>query len=90
MRVISFSMIRDSNNHLLAKLDGGTVRNSNNSVLGYINNDGTVRNSNNSVLGRVYDDGTVRNSNNSVIGYARGVPMRYAALYFFFNFFEYN
>ena len=29
----------------------------------------------------------IRNSNNSLIGYARGVPMRYAALYFFFNLF---
>jgi hypothetical protein len=46
-----------------------------------------VRNSNNSVLGRVCADGTVRNSNNSVIGYAKDVPVRYAALYFFFKVF---
>ena len=45
----------------------------------------TIRNSNNSVLGRVNSDGTVRNANNSVMGYAKDVPMRYAAIYFFFN-----
>lgn len=48
--------------------------------------DGTVRNSNNSLLGKVEGDGTVRDSNNHSIGYARGVPMRYAAVYFFFHF----
>ena len=41
----------------------------------------------NSVLGRIATDGTVRNSNNSVIGYAKGIPTKYAALYFFFRVF---
>ena len=84
-RINSNGDIKDPNNRLIAKIDDNTVRNSNNSVLGYINNDGTVKNSNLSVLGRVYSDGTVRNANNSVIGYAKGVPMKYAAIYFFFN-----
>lgn len=48
----------------------------------------TIRNSSNSYLGKVYQDGTVRNSSNSVIGYAKDVPVRYAALYFFFDFFD--
>jgi hypothetical protein len=39
-------------------------------------------------MGRVNDDGTVRDSNNHLLGYAKGVPMKYAALYFFFNLFE--
>ena len=51
-----------------------------------IEGNGTVRNSNNSLLGKVEGDGTVRDSNNHAIGYARGVPMRYAAVYFFFHF----
>ena len=51
-----------------------------------IEGNGTVRNSNNSLLGKVEGDGTVRDSNNHSIGYARGVPMRYAAVYFFFHF----
>ena len=62
-----------------------TIRNSSNSTVGKIESDGTIRNSSNSYMGKVEQDGTVRNSSNSTIGYARGVPMRYAALYFFFN-----
>jgi len=30
----------------------------------------------------------VRNSSNSCIGYAKGVPVRYAAVFFFFDFFK--
>ena len=76
--------IRDSNNHLLGRIgSSGDVRNSNNSYLGKIEGNGIVRNSNNSLLGKVERDGTVRDSNNHVIGYARGVPMRYAAVYFY-------
>ena len=37
---------------------------------------------------KVCSDGTVRNSNNATIGYAKGVPVRYAALFFFFDFFK--
>ena len=65
-----------------------TIRNSNNSTLATISSSGEVRNSSGSLVGRVNSDGTVRNSNNSVIGYAKGVPMKYAALYFFFNLFK--
>ena len=84
-KINSNGEIRDSNNHYLGKIDGRTVRNSNNSTLGYIESDGTVRNSSNSLLGRIYDDGSVRDSNNHCIGYAKGVPMKYAAIFFFFN-----
>ena len=78
--------IRDSSNRLIGKISSnGEVRNSSNSYIGKIESDGTVRNSSNSYMGKVESDGTVRNSSNSTIGYARGVPMRYAALYFFFN-----
>ena len=78
--------IRNSSNSTVGKIESdGTIRNSSNSYIGKIESDGTVRNSSNSYMGKVETDGTVRNSSNSTIGYARGVPMRYAALYFFFN-----
>ena len=87
-KISSNGDIRDSNNHLLGKIESdGVIRNSNNSYLGKVESNGVVRNSNNSTLGKVESDGTVRDSNNHTIGYAKGVPMRYAALYFFFNFF---
>ena len=47
----------------------------------------TIRNSSNSMIARIESDGTVRNSSNSAIGYAKDVPVQYAALYFFFDFF---
>ena len=87
-RINSNGEIRDSNNHLLGKIgSNGDVRNSNNSYLGKVESNGVVRNSNNSTLGKVEADGTVRDCNNHTIGYARGVPMKYAAVFFFFNFF---
>ena len=87
-RICSNGEIRDTSNRLLGKVsDDGTVRDSNNSYLGKIESDGTVRDRNNSCMGRVYQDGTVRNNNNSTIGYAKDVPVRYAAIYFFFDFF---
>lgn len=80
--------IRNNNNSTVAKIDNdGTVRNSNNSVIGRISSNGDIRDSNNHYLGKIESDGTVRDSNNHTIGYAKGVPMKYAAVYFFFGFF---
>ena len=64
------------------------LRNGNNSTIGKIESDGTVRNSSNSTIGKIDKDGTVRNANNSTIGYAKGVNIRYAAVFFFFDFFK--
>ena len=64
------------------------LRNSSNSFIGKIESDGTVRNSSNSTVGKIEKDGTIRNSSNSAIGYAKGVPVKYAALFFFFDFFK--
>ena len=64
------------------------LRNANNSFIGKIESDGTVRNSSNSTIGKIESDGTVRNGSNSTIGYAKGVPVRYAAVFFFFDFFK--
>ena len=65
-----------------------TVRNANNASIATIESDGTVRDQSNRTLGKVESDGTVRDSSNRTPGTAKGVPMRYAALYFFFDFFR--
>ena len=65
----------------------GDIRDHNHSYLGKVESNGTVRNRNNSYLGKVENDGTVRDNNHRVMGYAKGVPVRYAAVFFFFNFF---
>ena len=64
-----------------------TLRSSGNSYLGKIERDGTIRNSSNSYMGKIESDGTVRNSSNSCIGKVENVDRRWAALFFFFDFF---
>lgn len=66
-------------------VEAQTIRNSNNSTLATVGSDGTIRNSSNSVIARISSNGDIRDSNNHTIGYAQGVPIKYAAVYFFFN-----
>ena len=88
-RIESNGTIRDNSNRFIGKIeDDGTIRDRNNSYLGKVESNGTVRNPSNSVLGKVESDGTVRDRNNHTLGTARGVPMRVAAIYFFFGFFR--
>lgn len=78
--------IRDRNNSTVGRIDSnGTLRDRNNSTIGRVDSDGTVRDRNNSTMGRISSDGTVRDRNNSTIGYARNVPVKYAAVWFFFG-----
>ena len=63
------------------------MRNANNSRIGKVESDGTVRNANNSRVGKIESDGTVRDANNSRMGSASGVNKKYAAAFFFFDFF---
>ena len=53
--------------------------------IGKIESDGTVRDKSSFVVGKVASDGTVRDASNRIIGHAKGVPVRYAALFFFFD-----
>ncbi len=47
----------------------------------------TIRNANNVQVGKIESDGTVRDANNSRMGSASGVNKKYAAAFFFFDFF---
>ncbi len=81
--------VRDGSNRSIGKIESdGTVRDRSNRSIGKIESDGTVRDSSNRSIGKVESDGTVRDSSNRTLGTAKGVPMRYAALYFFFDFFR--
>ena len=76
----------DNSNRYLGKVESdGTVRDRNHAFRGKIESNGTVRGQNNFMLGKVDSDGAVRDTSNRIIGYAKGVPMQYAALYFFFE-----
>ena len=89
-KIESDGTIRDKYNMLVGKVEtNGAVRDKNNMTIGRIESDGTVRDRNNMMMGRIGADGTVRNRDNMTIGYARGVPMAYATVFFFFNLFVY-
>ena len=54
-------------------------------TVGYIKNDGTVQDSSYRTIGHVKSDGTVQDSNYRTIGHASGIPMKWAAFFFFFS-----
>ena len=53
-------------------------------VVAHIKSDGTIQDSSYRIIGHVKSDGTVQDSSYRIIGHAKGIPMRWAALYFFF------
>ena len=78
--------LRNSSHAVVAKIErDGTVRDKSNFRIGKIESDGTVRDKSSFVVGKVASDGTVRDASNRIIGHAKGVPVRYAALFFFFD-----
>ena len=73
----------------MGKIDSdGTVRNASNQTPRKIASDGTVRNASNASLGRV-DNGSVRNASNVSIGRTdSNVKKEWAAVFYFFKFFQ--
>ena len=63
----------------------GTIQNSNYSTIGHIKSDGTVQDGNYRTVAYLKDNGTVQDSSYRTIGYAEGIPVRWAAYYFFFR-----
>ena len=78
--------IQDASYRVVGHLKSdGTVQDASYRVVGHIKSDGTVQDSSYRVIGHVKSDGTVQDSSYRVIGHTKGVPMRWAALYFFFR-----
>ena len=44
-----------------------------------------LRDRNYATVGRIDSDGTVRDRNYATMGYAKGVPQKWAAVFFFFD-----
>jgi hypothetical protein len=65
--------------------EDGTIENEAHSVVGYVQNDGTILDKDKKVLGYI-KEGVVTGGNNETIGYAKGVPVKWAAVYYFFLF----
>ena len=60
-----------------------TVQDASYRIVGHIKSDGTVQDSSYRIIGHVKSDGTVQDASYRIIGHTKGVPMRWAALYFF-------
>ena len=63
----------------------GTVQDESYRTVGHIKDDGTVKDSNYRTIGHVKSDGTVQDSSFKTIGHAGGIPMKWAAFFFFFS-----
>ena len=50
--------------------------------------DGTIIDKNNMMVGKVEFGGTVRDRNKMTIGYAKDIPVKQTAVFFFFNMFD--
>ena len=60
------------------------VTNSSYQTVAHIKSDGTIQDASYRTIGHIKDDGTVQDSNYRTIGHAEGIPMAWAAWYFFF------
>ena len=81
--------VRNASYTRIGQIDNdGTVRNASYTRIGQVDNDGTVRNASYTRIGQIDNDGTVRNASYTKIGTAKGVRKRWAAAFFFFNFFK--
>ena len=62
-----------------------TIRSSSYQTVAHIKSDGTIQDGSYRTIGHVKSDGTVQDSNYRTIGHADGIPLKWAAFYFFFS-----
>ena len=62
-----------------------TVQDASYRIVGHIKSDGTIQDASYRIIGHVKSDGTVQDASYRIIGHAKGIPMPWAALYFFFR-----
>ena len=85
----SDGIIKNRNYMTVGKIErDGIIRDHSYMMIGKVERNGEVKDRNYMRIGRVRPDGTVANSNNMTIGYAKGIPVTYAAVFFFFKLFE--
>ena len=78
--------IKDASYRTVAHIKSdGTVQDSGYRTIGHIKSDGTVQDSGYRTIGHIKSDGTVQDASYHTIGHASGIPLRWAALYFFFS-----
>lgn len=75
---------------LLALLLGGSlyaqqITNASYQTVAHISSDGTIQDASYRTIGHIRDDGTVMDASYHTIGHAKGIPLYWTALYFFFS-----
>ena len=79
-------MVQDAGYRVVAHIKSdGTIQDASYRIIGHIKSDGTIQDESYRIVGHVKSDGTVQDASYRVIGHAKGIPMRWAALYFFFR-----
>lgn len=68
-----------------AAVSAQTVKNASYQTLAHIKSDGTIQDASYRTIGHVKNDGTVQDASYRTIGHANGIPLRWAAFYFFFS-----
>lgn len=77
--------LKDSNYRTTGHIkQDGTIQDSNYRTVGHVKSDGTIQDSNYRTVGHIRNDGTVQDSNYRTIGHAKGVPVTWGAVLFFF------
>ena len=54
-------------------------------TVGHIKDDGTIQDNSYRTVGHIKSDGTVQDASYRTIGHAKGIPLYWAAFYFFFR-----
>ena len=62
-----------------------TVTDSSYRIVAHIKPDGTIQDSSYRTLGYIRKDGSVQDASYRIIGHADGIPLAWAAFYFFFS-----
>jgi hypothetical protein len=65
--------------------EDGSIENESHKLVGFVKADGTIEDAEKKVTGFI-KDGVVTDKNNETIGYAKNIPVKWAAAYFFFLF----
>ena len=78
--------ITNASYHTVAHISkDGTIQDASYHTVGHIRSDGTVMDASYRTIGHIREDGTVMDASYHTIGHAKGIPLAWAALYFFFS-----
>ena len=80
-------MVTGANSVIIGYIkDDGTIQDETHKTVGHVGNEGIIKDGDQKTIGYIKIDGTVQNQNNEIIGYAKNIPVKWAAVYFFFLF----